>query len=76
MNYSAETCDQLIEVLKYIPRDMYKKIPREVIAGLYRGCNSETSFIYNQALPLKKQGLSHILRKKTTEKFGIHLPSP
>ena len=58
MNYSAETCDQLIEVLKYIPRDMYKKIPREVIAGLYRGCNSETSFIYNQALPLKKQGLS------------------
>lgn len=58
MSYSPETCDQLIEVLKYIPKDEYEKIPREVISDLYSNCNSESTFVYNQALSLEEQGLS------------------
>lgn len=58
MNYSPEVCDQLIEVLKYIPKSEYEKIPQEVITELYSNCNSESTFVYNQALPLGEQGLS------------------
>lgn len=57
MNYPPDVCDQLIEILKYIPKEDYKKIPEEAIKGLYRNCNSERTFIYNQALPLKEQNL-------------------
>jgi len=57
MNYSSNVCDELLQVLKYIKQEDREKIPKDVINYLYSNCNSEPSFIYNQALPLKDQKL-------------------
>ncbi len=57
MNYSPNVCDQIVEILKYIPRSYRKKIPQKVIKYLYENCNSESTFVYNQALPLEEQEL-------------------
>ena len=57
MSYPPDVCDQLIEILKYIPKDDYEKIPEEIIKELYRNCNSKSTFVYNQSLPLKEQKL-------------------
>lgn len=57
MNYSPDVCDQLIEILKYIPREARDKIPQAVIRYLYENCNSVSTFVYNQALPLEDQEL-------------------
>ena len=57
MNYPPDICDQLIEILKYISKEDYKKIPQDIINYLYGNCNSKSTFIYNQALPLKNQHL-------------------
>ncbi|MCR5572902.1 MAG: hypothetical protein K6F57_03975 [Candidatus Saccharibacteria bacterium] len=57
MNYSPNVCDQIVEILKYIPWSYRKKIPQKVIKYLYENCNSEGTFVYNQALPLEEQEL-------------------
>ena len=67
MSWSAEVCDELLEVLKYIPKQDYEKIPRETLSYLYANCNTKSSFIYNQALSFSEQEISEeakgILRK-------------
>ena len=70
INYSPDVCDQLIEILKYVPKKDYEKIPRAVKEYLYSNCNQERSFIYNQALPLNKQHLSEETRLALRELFG------
>jgi hypothetical protein len=59
MDYSAEVCDEVVEILDHIPKSDYDKLPREIINYFYRNCNStdEKSFKYNMALPISKQNI-------------------
>ena len=77
MNYSPDVCDQLVEILKYIPRSYSEKVPQEVVRYLYENCNSESTFIYNQALPLKEQKLlggTIAALKEFSEKYWKNIP--
>ncbi|MBQ2695187.1 hypothetical protein IJG04_00910 [Candidatus Saccharibacteria bacterium] len=58
MDYSSKTCDELIEILRYIPKEYYVLLPDELVNYLHRNCNSESTFVYNRAKPLKEQGIS------------------
>lgn len=58
INYSPEVCDELLQVIKYIKPEDRDKIPKNILNYLYQNCNSESSFIYNQAKPLSEQNLS------------------
>lgn len=59
MDYSAEVCDEVVEILDHIPKSDYDKLPREIINYFYQHCNStdEISFKYNMALPISKQNI-------------------
>ena len=56
-NY-ADAYSEVLEVLRYIPREDYKKIPIKTIQLLKTNSNEKNDFIYNSALPFNKQNIS------------------
>ena len=54
----ANSFSEVLEVLKYIPKDDYEKIPKKFLNLLKRNCNEKSEFRYNCALPIEKQDLS------------------
>ena len=49
---------EVVEVLKYIPMDDYKKIPSGYITFMEENCSETNSFVYNIALPFDRQDIS------------------
>lgn len=56
-NY-ADAYSEVLEVLKYIPQEDYKKIPIKTIQLLKSNSNEKSDFTYNSALPFNKQNIS------------------
>ena len=56
--YDSNTCNELLEILKHVPEEMRKAIPEAEIKYLLGDCNSQSIFIYNEALPFCEQELS------------------
>lgn len=56
-NY-ADAYSEVLEVLKYIPLEDYKKIPIKTLQLLKSNSNEKSDFIYNSALPFSKQNIS------------------
>ena len=54
----ADAYSEVLEVLKYIPEDDYKKIPKKTIQLLETNSNEKSKFAYNIALPFDKQNIS------------------
>ena len=55
----AEAYSEVLEVLKYIDRNEYSKIPKSTIQLLESNCNENSNFTYNIALPFDKQNISN-----------------
>ncbi len=49
---------EVLEVLKYLPKVDYDKIPKKVIQLLETNCDEKSEFTYNVALPLEEQNIS------------------
>lgn len=49
---------EVLEVLKYIPKEDYDKIPKKTIRLLEKNYDEKSEFRYNIALPFEEQGLS------------------
>ena len=56
-NYS-EAFYEVLEVLKYVPREEYDKIPRTFIKVLQDNYDESSTFEYNLALPFEEQDIS------------------
>ena len=54
----ANAYSEVLEVLKYIPKEDYDKIPKKTIKLLESNNNEKSQFSYNIANPFDKQGLS------------------
>lgn len=54
----ANAYSEVLEVLKYIPKEDYDKIPKKTIKLLESNNNEKSQFAYNIAIPFNKQGLS------------------
>ena len=54
----ADAYSEVLEVLKYIPVEDYKKIPKKTIQLLEANSNEKSEFTYNIALPFDKQNIS------------------
>lgn len=54
----SDAYGEVLEVLKYIPREDYNKIPKKTINLLEQSSNEKSAFTYNIALPFDKQELS------------------
>lgn len=50
--------NEVIEILKYIPKEDYNKIPRKLILFLEQNRNEKNTFVYNVAIDFKKQNIS------------------
>lgn len=53
----GKACAEVLDILKYIPREDYDKISSDYINWLYQNAE-ETNFTYNAALPFDKQPIS------------------
>lgn len=49
---------EVLDILKYIPKEDYDKIPRKTIQLLEANRNEKSEFTYNVALPFDKQDIS------------------
>ena len=49
---------EVLDILKYIPKEDYEKIPLEMIEALEDNCNKEYEAKYNPQISLKDQGIS------------------
>ena len=56
-NYSS-AYSEVLEVLKYLPKEDYDKIPSKTIDLLEANCDENSDFVYNIALPFDKQNIS------------------
>lgn len=54
----ADAYSEVLEVLKYIPKSDYEKIPIATIQLLEANSNEKSEFTYNLALPFDKQNIS------------------
>ncbi len=50
--------NEVLEVLKYIPKEDYEKIPKKIISLFENYRNEKNSFQYNAGVSFDKQGLS------------------
>ena len=60
---NANAYRELLEILKYLPREEYEKIPSEFLKKFRREANYYYSFEYNPAKTLKEQNVSVITQK-------------
>lgn len=58
INVYEEAFAEVVEVLNYIPMNVYNKIPKKYIIFLEENCSEKSSFVYNIALPFEKQNIS------------------
>lgn len=56
-NYSI-ACTEVLEVLNYISRDDYNKIPKNIIAALKKNKRDDIIFLYNPWKSLNEQAMS------------------
>lgn len=49
---------EVLEVLKYIPREEYEKVPKKIIALLENYRNEKNNFRYNAGISFEEQSLS------------------
>ena len=54
----AKAYSEVLEVLKYIPKEDYDKIPSKMLQLMQAKCDENSKFTYNVALPFEKQNLS------------------
>lgn len=54
----SEAYSEVLEVIKYLPKEDYDKIPPKFINFLYSNFDEKSDFRYNIALPFEKQNLS------------------
>ena len=55
----SEAYSEVLEIIKYLPKEDYDKIPPKLIQLLMVNCNANSEFTYNTALPFEKQNLSN-----------------
>ena len=58
MNNYSLAYSEVLEVLKYLPKEDYDKIPSKTIDLLEANCDENSDFTYNIALPFDKQNIS------------------
>lgn len=58
MEEYGDVYNEVLEVLKYVPEQDYKKIPTNFIDFLESNRDEKNDFVYNLGLPLEKQNLS------------------
>lgn len=58
MNEYSKAYSEVLEVIKYLPKKDYDKIPPKTINLLEQNCDESSDFTYNIALPFDKQELS------------------
>lgn len=56
-NY-GDAYNEVLEVLRYIPKEDYNKVPKKLIDLLEQNRNEKNDFVYNIALPFDKQDIS------------------
>lgn len=54
---NEKACAEVLDILKYIPKEDYDKIPSDYINQLYQNAG-ESDFTYNAALPFDRQPVS------------------
>lgn len=57
-DYSIETCNEMSEILDHIPRELFDKLPKEIVNYFYQNASNDNGFKYNVALPILEQGVS------------------
>ena len=58
-DYSITTCNEIAEILDHIPKNLYDKLPREIINYFYQNSDENLQkFKYNVALPILNQNIS------------------
>lgn len=57
-NSYAKAYSEVLEVLKYIPKDDYDKIPKKTIQLLKSNYDETSDFVYNIGIPFEKQEIS------------------
>ena len=50
---------EVVEILKYLPKNDYDKIPSSFINYLEKNKDEKYTFVYNLAIPIEKQDISH-----------------
>ena len=59
--YAIAYCE-ILEILKYIPKEDYNKIPQSIIEGFKDNSNEECSFHYDPNKTLQEQNVSDIAK--------------
>lgn len=54
----ANAYSEVVEVLKYISKEDYQKIPKKIIKILEENRNEKSEFLYNAGVPFEKQEIS------------------
>ncbi len=49
---------EVLEVLKYIPKEKYNLISENVLNTLMQNCDENYDFVYNVAIPFNEQDIS------------------
>ncbi len=57
-NLYAKSYTEVLEILKYLPVEEYKKIPKEEIEFYQNNCDKQYKFTINPRLDLKEQNIS------------------
>ena len=57
-NSYAKSYTEVLEILKYIPKSDYEKIPKKEIEFYKNNCDKEYQFSINENLPLNEQNIS------------------
>ena len=58
MNTYAQAYTEVLEILKYLPKSDYEKIPKKEIEFYKNNCDKEYQFSINENLPLNEQNIS------------------
>ena len=57
-NSYAKSYTEVLEILKYLPKSDYEKIPKKEIEFYKNNCDKEYQFSINENLPLNEQNIS------------------
>lgn len=56
----ANAYSEVLEILKYISKEEYNKIPKDIIETFKTNANNENVFVYNPKKTLEEQNVSKI----------------
>lgn len=57
-NYSTNVCNEVVEILEHIPKNLYDKIPKDTVNYFYQNADGNKTFRYNVSLPILEQNFS------------------